>query len=91
MMLYVFTQASSINSFYEYLIRILTIFLGIFIVISFSLITSLIFKKNIIKDLINDRVQIYHGLSHEIPFAIQHTKVKSVVTIHDLIFLRFPQ
>ena len=46
---------------------------------------------NIIKDLINDRVQIYHGLSHEIPFAIQHTKVKSVVTIHDLIFLRFPQ
>lgn len=52
MMLYVFTQASSINSFYEYLIRILTIFLGIFIVISFSLITSLIFKKNIIKDLI---------------------------------------
>ncbi|TDG36809.1 glycosyltransferase family 1 protein [Pedobacter changchengzhani] len=46
---------------------------------------------NIIKDLINDRVEIYHGLSHEIPFAIQHTKVKSIVTIHDLIFLRFPQ
>ncbi|UKT62354.1 glycosyltransferase family 4 protein [Pedobacter mucosus] len=46
---------------------------------------------NILKDLVKDEVQIYHGLSHEIPFAIQHTRIKSIVTIHDLIFLRFPQ
>ncbi|GGE43024.1 glycosyltransferase involved in cell wall biosynthesis [Pedobacter psychrotolerans] len=46
---------------------------------------------NIIKDLAKDQVQLFHGLSHEIPFAIQHTKIKSIVTIHDLIFLRFPQ
>lgn len=46
---------------------------------------------NIIKDLLRDGVQIYHGLSHEIPFAIHHTKIKSVVTIHDLIFLRYPE
>ncbi|MFW0716892.1 glycosyltransferase family 4 protein [Pedobacter sp. N23S346] len=46
---------------------------------------------NILKDLGRDHVQIFHGLSHEIPFAIQHTKIKSIVTIHDLIFLRFPQ
>ncbi|MBC6111241.1 glycosyltransferase family 4 protein [Pedobacter fastidiosus] len=46
---------------------------------------------NILKDLTRDEIQIYHGLSHEIPFAIQHTRIKSVVTIHDLIFLRFPQ
>lgn len=46
---------------------------------------------NILKDLVRDDVQIYHGLSHEIPFAIQHTRIKSIVTIHDLIFLRFPQ
>jgi glycosyltransferase involved in cell wall biosynthesis len=46
---------------------------------------------NILKDLVRDEVQIYHGLSHEIPFAIQHTRIKSIVTIHDLIFLRFPQ
>lgn len=45
---------------------------------------------NILKDLGRDHVQIFHGLSHEIPFAIQHTKIKSIVTIHDLIFLRFP-
>ncbi len=46
---------------------------------------------NILKDLSRDGVEIYHGLSHEIPFAIQHTRIKSMVTIHDLIFLRFPQ
>jgi glycosyltransferase involved in cell wall biosynthesis len=46
---------------------------------------------NILKDLIRDDVKIYHGLSHEIPYAIEHTPIKSIVTIHDLIFLRFPQ
>lgn len=46
---------------------------------------------NILKDLVWDEVQIYHGLSHEIPFAIEHTRIKSIVTIHDLIFLRFPR
>lgn len=46
---------------------------------------------NILKDLVKDEVQIFHGLSHEIPFAIEHTRIKSVVTMHDLIFLRFPK
>lgn len=46
---------------------------------------------NILKDLTQDDCQIFHGLSHEIPLAIQHTRIKSIVTIHDLIFLRFPQ
>jgi len=46
---------------------------------------------NILKDLVKDDVQIFHGLSHEIPFAIEHTRIKSVVTMHDLIFLRFPK
>lgn len=48
-------------------------------------------RMGIIKDLIRDRVQIYHGLSQELPFAIQHSKIKTVVTIHDLIFLKYPQ
>ncbi|MFC3559684.1 glycosyltransferase family 4 protein [Pedobacter jamesrossensis] len=46
---------------------------------------------NILKDLKRDEVLLYHGLSHEIPILIQHTNIKSVVTIHDLIFLRFPK
>lgn len=48
-------------------------------------------RMGIIKDLIKDRIQIYHGLSQELPFAIQHSKIKTVVTVHDLIFLRYPQ
>lgn len=46
---------------------------------------------NILKDLVKDEVHIFHGLSQEIPLAIEHTRIKSVVTIHDLIFLRFPK
>jgi len=41
--------------------------------------------------LAKDKPDIYHGLSNELPFGIPTTKVKSVVTIHDLIFKRFPQ
>jgi len=41
--------------------------------------------------LINDKPQLYHGLSNELPFGILATKVKTVVTIHDLIFKRYPE
>ena len=37
------------------------------------------------------QLDIYHGLSAEIPKAILQTNVKKVVTIHDIIFLEFPQ
>jgi glycosyltransferase involved in cell wall biosynthesis len=37
------------------------------------------------------KADIYHGLSNEIPFDLKRGKVKSVATIHDLIFKRFPQ
>jgi glycosyltransferase involved in cell wall biosynthesis len=35
-------------------------------------------------------IGLYHGLSHEIPMGIQNTNIPSVVTIHDLIFERYP-
>lgn len=35
-------------------------------------------------------IDIYHGLSHELPVGIEKTGIKTVVTIHDLIFERFP-
>ena len=38
-----------------------------------------------------DRLDIYHGLSNELPLKISGTGVHSVVTIHDLIFIRFPE
>lgn len=34
--------------------------------------------------------KLYHGLSNELPLGIRNTGIKSVVTIHDLIFLRYP-
>jgi glycosyltransferase involved in cell wall biosynthesis len=42
-------------------------------------------------DLKKHNVNIYHGLSHEIPRGIHKTKIKAVVTIHDLIFERYPK
>jgi glycosyltransferase involved in cell wall biosynthesis len=39
-------------------------------------------------DLLRNRIDVYHGLSNEIPFSIHKTGVASVVTIHDLIFLK---
>ena len=43
-------------------------------------------------DLCRDKVDIYHGLSNELPLTIRRAwpQVKSVVTIHDLIFLKCP-
>ena len=38
-----------------------------------------------------ERLDIYHGLSHELPAGIEKTGVKSVVTMHDLIFMRHPE
>lgn len=43
------------------------------------------------KDLQKLKIDLYHGLSHEIPFGIEKTGIKSVVTIHDLIHERFPE
>ena len=36
-------------------------------------------------------IDTYHGLSNEIPLDIHRTDIKSVVTIHDVIFERFPE
>lgn len=40
------------------------------------------------KDLERDEVDLYHGLSNEIPFWLK--KIKTVVTIHDVIFKVLP-
>lgn len=35
-------------------------------------------------------IDVYHGLSNELPNGIEKYDIKSIVTIHDLIFLRYP-
>jgi glycosyltransferase involved in cell wall biosynthesis len=47
-------------------------------------------QKGIVQDLTNDNVTIFHGLSGEIPSGLNQSNIKSVVTIHDLIFVKFP-
>jgi glycosyltransferase involved in cell wall biosynthesis len=47
-----------------------------------------LFIKN---DLQRDNIQIYHGLSNELPFGKMPSRIKTVVTIHDLIFERYPR
>lgn len=37
------------------------------------------------------KLDVYHGLSHELPLGIEKTGIKSVVTIHDLIYIRYPE
>jgi glycosyltransferase involved in cell wall biosynthesis len=56
-----------------------------------NLFTSLWRSKGIVTDLKRDGIQLFHGLSHELPLGIKQSGVKSVVTVHDLIFMRFPQ
>jgi glycosyltransferase involved in cell wall biosynthesis len=41
-------------------------------------------------DLIRNAIQVYHGLSNEIPVGLAGSGIKTVVTIHDLIFRRYP-
>tara|TARA_B110000444_G_C18825302_1_gene589963 strand:+ start:82 stop:1206 length:1125 start_codon:yes stop_codon:yes gene_type:complete len=57
----------------------------------FKFFSSLWRTFQLTKEIVKDEVEIYHGLSHELPEKIERTNVKTIVTIHDLIFLRFPQ
>ena len=45
----------------------------------------------IVKDLVRDGVRLYHGLSGELPVGIKDTGIKTVVTMHDVIFMRHPE
>jgi glycosyltransferase involved in cell wall biosynthesis len=60
----------------------------------FSFVGNLLKKywrtSDIVKDLQQDEIDIFHGLSQELPLEIERTNIKCVVTIHDLIFIRYP-
>lgn len=47
--------------------------------------------RGMVKEIRKHKVELYHGLNNELPFGIRKAGCKSVVTIHDLIFLRFPE
>jgi glycosyltransferase involved in cell wall biosynthesis len=44
----------------------------------------------IVEDIKKDKLDVYHGLSNELPMR-RAPHVKMVLTVHDLIFMRFPE
>jgi len=48
-------------------------------------------SRAIVNDLQRDRIHLFHGLSGELPRGLRESGIRSVVTIHDLIFLRHPE
>lgn len=55
------------------------------------LFTSVWRSQLVTYDLVKHGIEVYHGLSNELPEGLEKTGIKSVVTIHDLIFLRYPE
>ncbi len=47
-------------------------------------------QRGVVTDLVSDGIDLYHGLSNELPLGLEKTGIATVVTIHDLIFERFP-
>lgn len=45
----------------------------------------------VVNQLVLDEVDVYHGLSGELPVGLRKSGIKGIVTIHDLIFLRHPE
>ncbi|MCH5307852.1 MAG: glycosyltransferase family 4 protein [Prevotella sp.] len=48
-------------------------------------------SRGIINDLLHDGVEVYHGLSGELPIGLRKAGIRGIVTIHDLIFMRHPE
>lgn len=47
-------------------------------------------QMGMVNEIKNSGVDIYHGVSNELPGGIEKTDIKTVVTVHDLIFERYP-
>ena len=48
-------------------------------------------SRGVVKQMGADGVQLYHGLSGELPRGLSERGIRAVVTIHDLIFMRHPE
>lgn len=47
--------------------------------------------RGLTQDLVRDGVQLYHGLSGELPVDIARAGIPTVLTVHDVIFRRLPR
>jgi len=53
--------------------------------------SSLWRSKLILKQLEQEGIELFHGLSNELPLGISKKNIKSIVSIHDLIFILYPE
>ncbi len=44
-----------------------------------------------VNTFVKHKIDLFHGLSNEIPYGLKRAGIPSVVTIHDLIFIRHPE
>jgi glycosyltransferase involved in cell wall biosynthesis len=58
--------------------------------ISEAMLKSIWRSWSIKSQLKKDKIRLYHGLSNEIPFNMHRSGIRSVVTVHDLIFRIYP-
>ena len=47
-------------------------------------------QRGVLQDIEKDQIELFHGLSGELPSGLKAKGIKSIVTIHDLIFIRYP-
>ena len=48
-------------------------------------------SRTIINSLEKLEIDVYHGLSNELPIGLSRSSVKGILTVHDLIFMRYPK
>lgn len=58
---------------------------------NFAIKNSIWRTKGLLKEADFKLLDVFHGLSNELPVGISKTSVKSVLAVHDLIFIRFPE
>lgn len=56
-----------------------------------TILTSIWRTFGITQEAKKQQLDLYHGLSHELPVGIEKTRIPTVVTMHDLIFIRHPE
>jgi glycosyltransferase involved in cell wall biosynthesis len=57
----------------------------------FRLFPSIWRTWRMIRDIRKQNIAVFHGLTNELPAGIERLGIKTIVTIHDLIFLRYPE
>ena len=48
-------------------------------------------QRLVSSDAQREQVEVYHGLSAELPQGLMRRGIKTVVTVHDVIFMRYPK